>query len=128
MLTSQVIAVLAAVHCIEGRLASRATQPLRTVQHGVQEVGPSVDTTERETGTAAAQPDGAMLWVYNCGDNQTEWSQLVDYLNITAKPAGVTSVSICAYRIETGASLTSNVMASPLAITSWVWTHVLRRI
>ena len=51
---------------------------------------------------AGGLPDGAMLWVYNCGSNATEWGDLIEYLNTTAKPAGVTSVSICAYRIKAG--------------------------
>jgi GH24 family phage-related lysozyme (muramidase) len=54
------------------------------------------------SGLSTGQPDGAMLWVYNCGTNTTQWSDLIDYLNTTAKPAGVTSVSICAYRIKAG--------------------------
>ena len=49
-------------------------------------------------------PSGAMLWVYNCGSNVTEWTALIKDLNETAKPAGVTSVSLCAYRIKADGS------------------------
>ena len=45
-------------------------------------------------------PNGAMLWVYRCDDNATSWGELVQYLGEVAKPAGVTSVSLCAYRIK----------------------------
>ena len=49
-------------------------------------------------------PKGAMLWVYRCDDNATSWQELVQYLGDVAKPAGVTSVSLCAYRIKADGS------------------------
>ena len=49
-------------------------------------------------------PKGAMLWVYRCDDNATSWEELVQYLGDVAKPAGVTSVSLCAYRIKADGS------------------------
>ena len=52
----------------------------------------------------ATMPKGAMLWVYRCDDNATSWRELVQYLGDVAKPAGVTSVSLCAYRIKADGS------------------------
>lgn len=48
--------------------------------------------------TTGGMPNGAMLWVYRCDDNVTSWNELIAYLGSTAKSAGVTSVSLCAYR------------------------------
>lgn len=53
---------------------------------------------------SATMPKGAMLWVYRCDDNGTSWGELVQYLGDVAKPAGVTSVSLCAYRIAADGS------------------------
>ena len=58
-------------------------------------------TAPAKTGS---MPKGAMLWVYRCDDNATNWQELVQYLADVAKPAGVTSVSLCAYRIKADGS------------------------
>ena len=42
--------------------------------------------------------------VRRCDDNATSWTELVKYLGAVAKPAGVTSVSLCAYRVKADGS------------------------
>ena len=62
-------------------------------------------------------PKGAMLWVYRCDDNATSWQELVQYLGGVAKPAGVSSVSLCAYRIKADGSFGYRASVASLVVS-----------